>query len=375
MSEYRIVPISVPNLNGNELKYLTDCVKSGWISSKGKYVTMFSEKFASYINAKAAFGVSSGTTALHLALVALGIGREDEVIMPTFTMISCANAITYTNATPVPVDSEINTWNIDPFEIEENITEKTKAIMVVHLYGHPVDMGQIMNIARKYNLYIIEDVAEAHGAEYKGKKVGTIGDIGCFSFYANKIITTGEGGMFVTNSQELAERARKLRDQAYNEELRKWLVHDEIGFNYRMTNMQAAIGLAQLERINQFIETHRKNARLYNALLKDISGIKLPPEETWAKNVYWMYTILVDECEFGFSRDNLMKKLEAKGIETRSVFYPIHLQPPYKKKYLHGIYPVAEKLSKMGINLPSGNTTKEEEVYYVADCIKELAKK
>jgi len=369
------VPIAVPSLCGKELEYIMDCVTSSWISSKGKYVAAFEEKFSEYLGAKYGVAVSNGTVALHLALATLGIGPQDEVIIPTFTMIAAANAVRYMGAKIVLADSELRTWNIDPNKIEKKITGRTKAIMVVHLYGHPANMDLIIKIARDHNLYVIEDAAEAHGAEYKGRKVGAIGDIGCFSFYANKIITTGEGGMLVTNDEELAERARRLRDQAYDMNRRKWLIHTGIGYNYRMTNMQAAIGLAQLERIEIFIKTHRENAKLYNSLLKDIPGITLPPEEPWAKNVYWMYTILIDKDYFGISRDDLMRELEKYGVDTRAVFYPIHLQPPYREMFKGERYPIAEYLSERGVNLPSGNTLTKEQVEYVANAIKSIREK
>lgn len=363
------VPISKPKISGNELKYVTECIETSWISSKGKYVTQFEEGFADYIGVKHGLAVSNGTTAIHLALAALDVGPGHEVILPTFTMIAAANAVKYTGATPILSDSENDTWNIDPKDIEKRITDKTKAIIVVHLYGHPANMDPIIKLAQKHGIYIIEDAAEAHGAIYKGKKIGGIGDIGCFSFYANKIITTGEGGMVVTNNDEIAEKARRLRDQSYDMDRRKWLIHNDIGFNYRMTNLQAAIGLAQLEQIDNFITIHRENAACYDSLLKNIKGIRLPPEEPWAKNVFWMYTILVKKDTFGISRDELMKKLGEDGIDTRSVFYPIHLQPPYRKEFEGTVFPVAEKLAKEGINLPSGNTTTKEQIKYVADVI------
>lgn len=372
MKPYRRIPIAQPDLSGNEEKYLLECIRTGWISSKGKFVQEFEEKFASYIGVKHAIAVSSGTAALHLALAALDVGPGDEVIVPTFTMIACANVVRYLGAKPILVDSEPNTWNIDPNKIEEKITRKTKAIMVVHIYGHPADMDPIIKIARRYDLYVIEDAAEAHGAEYKGKKVGGIGDVGCFSFYANKIITTGEGGMIVTNDDDIAEKVRRLRDQGYNVKLRKWLVHDIIGYNYRMTNLQAAIGLAQLERIEEFVKRHRENAYYYNQLLKRVRGITLPPEAPWAKNVYWMYTILVNEEITGISRDELMRKMEEYKVDTRATFLPIHLQPPYKEMYKHERYPVAEMLGKRGINLPSGNTLTKEDIEYVVTVLKEL---
>jgi len=368
------IPISVPNLNGNEQKYVAECIETGWISSKGKFVTQFEEDFSSYIHAEHGVAVSNGTTAVHLALSALDIGPEDEVILPTFTMIAAANAVKYTGATPVLSDSEKKTWNIDPQDIEKKITDKTKAIIVVHLYGHPAYMDSIIRLARRYHIHIIEDAAEAHGAEYKGRKVGAIGDIGCFSFYANKIITTGEGGMLVTNDDEIAEKARKLRDQSYDTTQRKWLIHDGIGFNYRMTNLQAAVGVAQLERIDEFVRIHRENAAYYNSLLKDVGGISLPPEEPWARNVYWMYTVLVNEGLFGLSRDDLMNRLETFGIDTRAAFYPIHMQPPYRNEFKGNAFPIAQKLAEEGINLPSGNTTTKDQIDYVVNSIISIKK-
>ncbi|MEM3549520.1 MAG: DegT/DnrJ/EryC1/StrS family aminotransferase, partial [Candidatus Bathyarchaeia archaeon] len=224
----------------------------------------------------------------------------------------------------------------------------------------------------RHGLYVVEDAAEAHGAEYKGKKVGGIGDIGCFSFYANKIITTGEGGALVTNNEEIAVKIRRLRDQAYNADLRKWLIHDDVGYNYRLTNLQAAVGVAQLERIEGFVNRHRENAYYYNSLLKDVQGITLPPEMPWAKNVYWMYTILVNEELLGITRDDLMKKLESFGIDTRAAFLPIHLQPPYKNVYINEKYPIAELLGRRGINLPSGNSTTKEDIDYIVSAINDM---
>jgi len=370
MNPRKRIHIAEPDLTGNEERYVVECIRTGWISSKGKFVEEFEEKFASYIGVKHAMAVSSGTAALHLAVAALDIKPGDEVIMPSFTMIACANVVRYMRAKPVLVDSEPFTWNIDPSKIEDKITEKTKAIMVVHIYGHPADMDPIMKIAKNYGLYVIEDAAEAHGAEYRGRKVGCIGDVGCFSFYANKIITTGEGGMVVTNDDDIAERVRRLRDQGYNVSLRKWLVHDFIGYNYRLTNLQAAVGLAQLERIEEFVKKHRENAHYYNHLLKEIRGITLPPEAPWAKNVYWMYTILINEEILGITRDELMKRLEEYGVDTRAAFLPIHQQPPYKDMYKHEKYPIAEQLGRRGINLPSGNTTSKEDIKYVVSAIK-----
>ncbi|NQV08592.1 DegT/DnrJ/EryC1/StrS family aminotransferase, partial [Candidatus Woesearchaeota archaeon] len=260
----KFIPVAEPVLEGNELKYVTECVKTGWISSAGKFVKKFEEKFSKYCDCKYGVAVSNGTTALHLALVALGIKKGDEVIVPNFTFVATANAVVYVGGVPVFVDADKETWNIDVDKIEEKITSKTKAIIPVNIYGHPCDMNKIMDIAKKHNLYVIEDCAESHGAEYNGEKTGSFGDISCFSFYGNKIITTGEGGMCVTNNKELAEKMSMLKDHGMKPERRYW--HETIGFNYRMTNIQAAIGLAQLENINKFIETKRENTIIYNSL-------------------------------------------------------------------------------------------------------------
>ncbi|TBR15982.1 DegT/DnrJ/EryC1/StrS family aminotransferase, partial [bacterium] len=310
----RVIPVSEPLLNGNEIKYLTDCIKTGWISSLGGYVERFERGFGRFCRAKYAVSVSSGTAALHLALASLGIGKGDEVILPAFTMVSTPNAVMYQGAKPVLVDSEDKAFGIDPAKIEEKITKRTKAIIVVHIYGHPARMDEILKIARKHKLYVIEDAAEAHGAEYKGKRVGSIGDVGCFSFYGNKIIATGEGGMLVTSNRKIKDKAEYLRDLAFSKERHFW--HKELGFNYRMSNLQAAVGLAQLERIRYLINIKRKNALLYKKFLSDIPGIILPPEEKYAKNVFWMYAVLVNK-DFGITRDELRVKLARKGIDTR----------------------------------------------------------
>jgi perosamine synthetase len=359
------IPVCEPKLSGKELEYVTDCIKTNWISSKGKYITEFEERFSRYCGAKYGIATCNGTAALHLALASLGIGPGDEVICPSFSMIATANSITYTGAKPVLVDSEPETWNIDPSKIEEKITDRTKAIMVMHTYGHPCNMDPILEIAKKHDLYLIEDAAEAHGAEYRGRKVGGIGDAGCFSFYANKIIITGEGGMVVTSDEKIAEMCRLLRDQAFEP---KRFLHRYIGFNYRMTNLQAAIGVAQMDIIDESVETRRRNARLYNSLLRDVEGITLPPEAPWAKNVYWMYTVLVEDS-FGMSRDELMEFLKERGIETRSAFYPIHVQPVYAEKYKGERYPVAEEIGRKGINLPSGNTLTNDQIRFIAETI------
>jgi perosamine synthetase len=347
----KIVPIAEPCLGEEELQNVAGAIRSGWISSKGKFIPEFEEKFARYCGVKYGVATSSGTTALHLALVTLGIGPGDEVIVPTLTFIATANAVVYNRAKPIFVDSHPDYWCLDPEEIEKAITSGTRAIIPVHLYGHPCDMDTITDIARRHNLYVVEDAAEANGAGYRGKKVGSLGDIACFSFYGNKIITTGEGGMCLTNDEKLAEKMRTLRDHGMNPNRRYW--HETIGFNYRMTNMQAAVGVAQLEKLDRFIEKKRQIASWYAEGLKDLAEqrlIKLHPEMPWAKCVYWMYSILVEDG-FGIGRDELMQRLFEKGIETRPLFYPIHIMPPYED---NDAFPVAEEIAAKGVNLPSG---------------------
>jgi len=366
-----MIPVCEPLLGKKEIEYVLDCLKTNWISSKGRYIEEFEEKFAHYCGRKYGISTTSGTTALHLALASLGIGPGDEVILPAFTMIATAFAVVYTGAKPVLVDAEPGTWNIDVNRIEEKITKKTKAVMPVHIYGHPCNMDPILELAKEHNLYVIEDAAEAHGAEYKGKKAGGIGDIGCFSFYGNKIITTGEGGMVITDNEEIAERARALKDLAFSGGRR--YLHTALGFNFRMTNIQAAIGLAQFERIDELAEMRRRNARRYNSYLKNIKGITLPPEKKWAKNVYWMYSILIED-EFGVGRTELMDRLMKKGIDTRTFFIPMHEQPVFQKMGLFQgeSYPVAEEISRKGMYLPSSSGLKEEEIRYIYEAIREI---
>jgi perosamine synthetase len=280
--------------------------------------------------------------------------------------------VIFTGATPVFVDSEPKTWNIDVNAIEDKITDKTKAVMPVHLYGHPVDMDPLMKIAKKYDLFVIEDAAEAHGAEYKGNIVGCLGDIGCFSFYTNKVVTTGEGGMALTNNGEAADRLNLLRDLAHSKEKR--YLHYEIGFNYRMTNLQAAIGLAQMERIHEFIDRRRNNAKLYNSLLKDVTGITLPPEANWAKNIYWLYSILIED-DFGIERNDLILGLEKRGIETRPFFIPMHKQPVFKKMGIsNGEFPIADELCAKGLCLPSSSSLEGKHIEFICDAIREVQK-
>jgi len=377
MKKHAFIPLAEPDLTGNEIKYLNQCINSSWISSKGEFINKFEDSFAAFIGSKYAISTSNGTTALHLALVSLGIGKGDEVIVPDLTFIATANSVVYTGARPVLVDVERETCNIDPNKIVIKITKNTRAILVVHLYGYPANMKKILEIGQKYNLKIIEDAAEAHGArinieprtKYQGHwpMVGSIGDVGCFSFYGNKIITTGEGGMIVTNNKAVADKIRLLRDHGQDKVKRYY--HKVIGYNYRMTNMQAAVGLAQLERINEFIKKKREIAELYNKLLKGVPGLILPTETKLAKNVYWMYCLIID-LPYPKTRDQLIKILDKENIETRPFFYPLHVLPPYRTS---GDFNTASYLSKHGINLPSAVTIKEKDIVKVTNIIRRYA--
>jgi perosamine synthetase len=367
MNRQNFIPVAEPCLDGNELAYVVDCVQSGWVSSLGTYIQRFEEEFAAFCGTSYAVATSNGTTALHLALAVLGIGPGDEVIVPTLSFVATANAVAYTGAKPVFVDSEPYTWNINPELIRKKITPRTKAIIPVHLYGHPADMKPILEIAAQGDghseLFVIEDAAEAHGALYNGRRVGSLGCLNAFSFYGNKIITTGEGGMLTTSDESLAQSARFLRDHAMSPEKRYW--HPQIGYNYRLTNIQAALGLAQIESINRFMQRKRQIAQTYNTLLAGIPGIILPPEADWATSVYWMYSILITE-DYPLSRDELRAYLSEQGIDSRPFFYPIHTMPPYDAGERH---PVAEKLSQQGINLPSSVKLTDDDLHRIADAI------
>ncbi len=360
-------PVAEPEFGDKELQYVNECVLSGWVSSAGKFVRQFEKQFARFCDTRYAISTTNGTTALHLSLLSLGIGPGDEVIVPSLTFIATANAVTYTGARPVFIDSEEKTWNIDAGKIEQAITERTKAIIPVHLYGHPADMNSILDIARKYDLYIIEDAAEAHGAMYKGQIAGSMGDMGIFSFYGNKIITTGEGGMVVTDSEELARKIYSLRDHGMDTERRYW--HPVLGYNYRMTNIQAALGVAQMERIDRIIHRKRANAAFYNNGLKDIQGVRLPPEAAGVKNIYWLYSILIDEKSFGMSAHELGVKLKQRGIDTRPLFPPIHKQPIYNTGQC---LPISEKLSYTGLSLPSSANLTTDQIRWISEIIKSI---
>jgi perosamine synthetase len=322
--------VNEPLISHDAKRNIKEAVDTGWISSSGKFVTQFEKDFAKTYKVKYAISVANGTAALHVALLALGIGKGDEVIVPAFTMAATWMAVLYTGARPVFVDCELDTFNIDVKQIESKVTSRTKAIMPVHIYGHPCDIETILRLAKKHKLFVIEDAAEAHGARYKTKLAGTFGDIGCFSFYGNKIITTGEGGMIITDDDQLAPRCKKFKDLHHSE---KRFIHDGIGYNYRMTNMQAAIGCGELKHLNTYVAKKQTIAKRYDALLKGIPGIQVPKTKKYFQNVYWMYSILIDPVDFGMDKNLLRNMLAEKGIETRDFFYspqrPTSLNPPY----------------------------------------------
>ncbi len=357
-------PVYQPTLSGNEKKYVLECLDSTWISSKGKFITEFEDNFSNFLGIKYSAAVSNGTVALHVSLLALGIGPGDEVIVPSFTYIASVNAIHYTGATPVFVDSEFDFWQMDTEDVRKKITSKTKAVMAVHLYGHTCDMDELVNICKEHNLYLIEDTAEAFGSKYKGKFAGTFGDISTFSFFGNKTITTGEGGIVSTNSKELYDLVLRLKGQGLA--AGKEYFHDIIGYNYRMTNICAAIGCAQLENATGIITKKRKIANWYNNQLTD-QPLQLHKESKDVYHTYWMYTVMVDDTE---KRDKLRTFLKENGIETRPAFHPVHQMPMYYKKGVS--FPVAESLALKGINLPSYPGLNESDVDYISEQIKKF---
>lgn len=365
------ISVASPLFIGNEKKYVNDCMESGWISSAGKYVELFEKAFAEYCGVKHAVACCNGTVALHLALLALGVEPDDEVIVPTLTFIATPNAVKYCGARPVFVDSEAETWNLDPRQVEAKITPRTKGIIAVHLYGHPAKMRELREIADRHRIFLLEDAAEAHGAMCDGKIVGQLGEIAAFSFYANKIITTGEGGMVVTDDDETAKLARLLHGQGMDPNRRYW--HPIIGYNYRMMNLPAAIGLAQLENIDRQIDLRLKVARQYIESLQDLPGLTFQTEQPWARHVYWMFSVVLDPQKW-LERDLMMAKLSEQGIETRPVFYPAHTMPPYADSVVGEKFPIAENLSNNGISLPTWAGLSEDDVERVCRALKECRK-
>lgn len=364
------IPVNEPVLDGNEKKYLLQCIDTGWISSEGPFVRDLELKFAERAGRKHGIAVCNGSAALDAAAAALRFSAGDEVIMPTFTIISCASAITRLGATPVLIDCDAKTWNMNIAAIEARITPKTKAIMVVHLYGLPVDMNPVIDIAKRHNLMILEDAAEMIGQTYRGKQCGSFGDISTFSFYPNKHITTGEGGMVVTDDDNLAERTRSLRNLFFQPPRR--FVHEELGWNFRMTNLQAAVGLAQLERLDEFVSRKRKSFARYMELLDGVKGIQLPVACTeYADNINWVFGVVLDD-DISFDAAGAMKRLTDLGIGTRPFFWPMHEQPVFRRMGLFNgeKYPNAERIARRGFYLPSGLALTDDQQVAVARAVK-----
>jgi len=373
MAQQSFIPVCEPLLAGRELEYVTKAVAGGWISSSGSYVKEFEQAFAKYLDVPCAVTTNSGTAALHLALVAAGIGPGDEVIIPAFTMIATAFAVCYTGAKPVFVDAEAASWNIDPTQIARKLSPRTKAILPVHVYGHACDMGALERVTDSRDVLIIEDAAEAIGSRYEGKLCGALGDLACFSFFANKLVTTGEGGMVVARDERFAERLRYYKNLCFPTQGPRRYLHEDIGFNYRMPNVLAAIGLAQLERVDFYLECRRKNAARYDERLRGQRGITTPPNLPYTLNSYWMYGILIED-DFGLSRDEVMAGLLAAGIDTRSFFVSMHRQPALAKYGcdVGGEYPVADALAKKGLYLPSGSGLSEPDLGRTVDVLLSL---
>jgi perosamine synthetase len=368
-SRYHQIPLVQPVFDGNELEYVTDCILTGWVSSQGKYVREFESNFAEYVGANNALAVSNGTVALHLALVALGIGPGDEVLVPNLTFAAPINAVLYVGAIPVMVDVDPVSMAINLPEAEKLVSKKTRAIIAVHLYGHPANMYSLDILATLHNLYVIEDCAEALGSTYKGGHVGTFGDAATFSFFGNKTVTTGEGGIVLLKDQSLHKRANILRDHGMSPDKRYW--HNEVGFNYRLTNLQAAVGVAQLERVDYFIQRKRWIADQYNLMLGNSLPMSLPQDGGDIHNSYWLYTVVLNQ-ELSSKRDSILSIMKNHGIEARPIFFPIHRMPPYAKFIQKdAVFPVSDWLSDCGISLPSSITLTEAEIMRTCECLKD----
>jgi len=366
------IPVNQPLLDGNEEKYLVECIRTGWISSEGPFVARFEEQFAARVERKHGIAVSNGSVALDTAVAALGLGTGDEVILPTSTIISCAAAIVRTGATPVLVDCDPRTWNMHVDRVEARITPRTKAIMVVHIFGLPVDMDPLLALARKHGLKIIEDAAEQIGQNYRERPCGSFGDISTFSFYPNKHVTTGEGGMLVTDDPALAARCRSLRNLCFKPEQR--FVHDELGWNFRITNLQAAVGLAQLERLDRSVAIKRRMGARYTELLSGTQGLQLPVAKTpYADNIYWVYGVVLDD-EVPFDAREAMARLAKLGIGTRPFFWPMHEQPVFRRMGLFDgeSHPTAERIARRGLYIPSGMALSDEQIARAAAAVREV---
>jgi len=362
LKETSFIPVNTPLLDGNEKKYLNECIDTGWISSEGPFVKKIENVFSKTVDRNYGIAVSSGTAALDIAVEVLGVGSGDEVILPSFTIISCMGQIIRSGAIPVLVDSDPVTWNMDINQVKEKITERTKAIIVVHIFGLPVDMDPLLEIAKKYQIKVIEDAAQMHGQTYKGRPCGSFGDISTFSFYPNKHITTGEGGMVVTDDEQIAEDCKSLRNLCFQP--KKRFVHEKLGWNFRMTNMQAALGVAQLERLDEFVERKKEMGKKYMNGLSGIEGIQLPqPKTDYAENIYWVFGLVLDKS-IGFNAEEVINLLGERGIGCRPFFCPMHQQPVFRRMGLFndGSFPVAEMLYKQGFYIPSGLALTVEQI-------------
>ena len=368
MSDF--IPVNTPLLDGNEKKYLIECIETGWISSEGPFIKEFEQKFASRMGRKHGIAVCNGTAAIDAAVEAVRIGPGDEVIMPTFTIISCISQIVRNGGLPVLIDSDPITFNMDVKQVESKITPRTKAIMIVHIFGLPVDVAPLLDIAKRHGLKVLEDAAEMHGQTYKGKPCGSFGDISTFSFYSNKHITTGEGGMILTDDDELAETCRNLRNLCFQADKR--FVHEQLGWNLRMTNMQAALGVAQLERLDEFVSRKIKMGRRYTEILSECRGVQLPlPRTDYAENIYWVYGIVIDESR-GVDALHVMHQLAENGVGTRPFFYPMHQQPVLRGMgFFNGVHlPVSERIYRQGFYIPSGMALTDKQIDQVAEAVK-----
>jgi len=375
-----MIPVNEPVLGAREMEYVEECLKTGWISSAGRFISEFEKTWANYCGVEYGVAVSNGTLALQVALRAIGLEPGDEVIMPSFTIISCALGVLYNDAIPVLVDSDPVTWCMDVSQIEEKITDRTRAIMPVHIYGHPVDMDRVRELAKTYDLIVIEDAAEAHGAEYLTNRggedeswlrAGSLGHLSTFSFYANKLITTGEGGMVLTDDPSLADHLRSLRNMSYRTDRRFW--HTELGYNFRMTNLQAAVGLGQVERIEEIVERKRWMGTSYTERLSGIPGLKLPAEQPWARHVYWMYAVELEQ-DTGLDATQFAQKLQECDVQTRPFFVGMHDQPVLRDRGLFEgeEYPVTDRISQQGLYLPSGMALTESQLNQVCESVCEV---
>lgn len=366
-----MIPVNEPLIGEREVELVVSALRSGWISGSGPQIDAFERGWASYCGRKHGIAVANGTVALHLAVSLLDLQPGDEVIMPTFTIISCAMPVVLAGATPVLVDSEPQSWTMDVTAVEAKITSRTRAILPVHIYGHPVDMQPVLALAARYGLAVIEDAAEAHGAEYRGARCGSFGTVSCFSFYANKLLTTGEGGMLLTDDDRLAERAARLRNLGFQPGRR--FVHDELGFNFRLTNLQAALGVAQLERMDEIVARKRAIGHAYTQRLSEVPGMQLQVQQPWARSVYWMFGLVLDEAT-GLDAASFAARLKERGVETRPFFLGMHEQPVLRARGLFEgeSYPVAERIARQGLYLPSGLALQDSEIERVCEVVREV---